>query len=270
MNILIIGNGFDIVHGKKILFKEFVNSNKFQNGIKSHKFFFINDEYIKFCKTSKLWSRFEDYCLYICKNNKINDFSFVKKISNLFTKYWLEEKQYIFKKNPKKRNNIIQFLKQKKIDCILSFNYTPTPEIYGFEPFHFHSNTLRSDINNINKWKNKYLKIHDYVSKKTQTILGHDLNEKTKKEKIIMSWDSKIKFNPKKSIFNRILKIEKVNLYSIGFSFGSSDQDVIDFVNKLSKNEKAKIEIYSLTSKEASEIKCKIKGAKVISKDYSK
>ncbi len=228
--IMFIGNGFDILHGINITFHHFVNSKTFQDGINSYKKYFIDDEYTKFSKETELWSRFEDYCKYIVENKNIQGFSFIKKICLLFQK-WFEIqdlKKVIINKELKK------FIKLNKIEIIVSFNYTNTTNIYGFDNFYFEPNSARNDYANINSWKDKTVMLHAYKSKEIQMVLGHDKNKLINKNKITKNWGIDRKFDPKKQVLQTILKSNEISeIIFLGFSFGDSDEEIVNFAKKI-------------------------------------
>lgn len=233
--IMFIGNGFDILHGIYIKFNVFVNSNIFQNNIKSHKKYFSNNEYLKFSSKTELWSQFEDYCKYIVEQNNIQGFSFMKKICSIFQK-WFE----LQNNNEITINEELQeFISLNNIETIVSFNYTNTPKIYGFENFYFKSNTERKGYAMIDLWKGKNIMLHAYQSREIEMILGHDKNKLISKKRIVDQWKEDIKFNPKKQLLETIKNSKEINeIVFLGFSFGDSDQDIINFVQNLIKGKK--------------------------------
>ncbi|MGL5732760.1 MAG: AbiH family protein, partial [Metamycoplasmataceae bacterium] len=132
-----------------------------------------------------------------------------------------------------------EFILENQIEIIVSFNYTKTPEIYDFKSFYFNSKTNRNNYNHIESWINKSIMLHAFDSEEIQTIIGHDKNEKLEKDLLINNWYDKSKFNPKSQVLKTISESEKINeLIFLGFSFGDSDQKIIEFINDIIKKKK--------------------------------
>ena len=235
MNIMLIGNGFDLQHDIKITFKDFVESDIFKQGIgKSYKKFFTEDEYKKYSGENmiELWSDFEGYLMHIISNNNLKHDFFIKKITCLFQKWFKNIEITIHRKEKDKTINKI--ITNNNIKIIISLNYTSTPEIYGFKKKIFNKNALKSEWTDIEKMKGKFINIHwyDKNEKKLHCILGNDSSNKISKEKYIELWDKGEKFNPKKFLLQTILeKQDQINkIFIYGFSFGNSDKDINDFL----------------------------------------
>lgn len=235
-NIMLIGNGFDVQHGISIKFKDFIASSIFQNGIgKRYKNFFKEENYINFSSKTELWSDFENFLGYIINQKNIKEKYFVKQIIILFQKWIESRKNELVNKNPL----IDSILKENKINFLLSLNYTTTPEIYGFTKKIFTINSLRSEWTDFQNMDGKYINLHSYSKKnrKIHFIIGNDDYDNIHKNKFILEWYEKNKFNPKNLLLNQILSSKlfcKIIVY--GFSFGKSDKTINDFLHEFSKN----------------------------------
>ena len=252
MNILIVGNGFDLEHNIKINFQDFVNSIEFNESIKTHKKYFINSD-----QNNHLWSEFEKYCFDICSKNKINKQEFWKKINNIFFDWLTILKEDIDFPNLVKSKLVLKILDEFKPLTILSFNYTATPEIYEYESLFF-SFDDKPENWKIDILKNKYVNLHYFDSKdKGNYVLGHDLELKYNKNFMVSTWAGKKAFNPKIKVLNEIKNNPSLSkLIFYGFSFGDSDIEIVYWLFEAFKsNEKIVIIIYTYDIQSSLEIK---------------
>lgn len=236
INIMLIGNGFDIQHKILINFNDFVNSNLFKQKIgRRYLEFFSNKKYLEFSNSTNLWSDFEGYLKHIIEKNNLNTKYLIKKITVIFQE-WINIKKI---KYPDKNNFIQKIIKKHKIDFIISLNYTDTPKMYGFSKKTFKINSLKREWTKYELMKGKFINLHAYSSSKRKIyfILGHDENKKTIKDNFIMEWFKKNKFNPKALLLSHILESNKIiNIIVYGFSFGNSDKILNNFLKKFSQN----------------------------------
>lgn len=236
MNIMIIGNGFDIQNNILIYFDDFVKSDTFQKQIgNQYKKYFVNNMYRKFSDSSKLWSDFEGYISYITKTYQIQPRYFIKKITLIFQEWMRELRESSKKILPNK--TITYILEQYNVDFIISLNYTSTAEAYGFKLKQFNANSTKQDWSNLPKLHNSYVNIHSFgVNKQLNAILGDDSNEFISKSKFISDWgvSEKTRYNPKKLLLSHIQKSDVINkLIIYGYGFGESDKDINNFISNM-------------------------------------
>lgn len=195
MNILFIGNGFDLEHEgmPKILHKDFVYF--LRNKSKSYKLKFSDSNYKQFALSDgSLWSEFENFC------NSLTDYKskcrFYNKLSEYFNE-WIDSLDINYDNFTK--SSLIELLFNKyKFDSIFSFNYTDTCKKYNYVPYFFKYNSKKSEWK-LTNFSKKYINLHRYnQGKKYKYILGSDEEDEYNKDWIIQKWDGQKKFNPKK------------------------------------------------------------------------
>ena len=235
MKLGIIGNGFDIAHGIKIEFNDFVESEIFQREIGTYKKYFTSKEYDNFSSGTELWSKFEDFIKHICLTKKIKHNLFMKKIGNIFHK-WVSSIDYKSQLNKVdlKTNEGIRNI----INCnnIISLNYTDTLNIYGFQKSQFNHKSKPKEWE-VCKDSKYYYKIHafDEKTKHGAFVIGNDSDNKTHKRNSIESWEKNQGFNIKERILKGVLKCKINKIVIFGFSFGTSDAEIIEWLEKIPK-----------------------------------
>lgn len=254
MDVLVIGNGFDIEHDILIRFTDFVNSDVFSENIGSYAKFFSCEMYREFSRTTELWSDFEGYLKYVCENSKIQPTVFINKVSKTFGK-WIASIDI----TPCARSaKIEKILNYHDISIVLSFNYTNTPEKYGFSKKTFNYNSTKNEWRKIESLINKCVFLHYFESsnRKSNYVIGNDGSPKINKSKIIENWSGLSKYNPKKLVFDTLVKSEKISgLVFYGFSFGESDKEAFEFVNSfLAENKRVTVYYKGDVIRKSSEI----------------
>lgn len=245
MNVLVIGNGFDIQHGINISFKDFVESNQFKIQMKNYIAFFNDENYKeyseKFSFKTELWSDFEDYLGYLYEKVGKNKKTFIKKINSAFS-MWIENMDI---PTPEKDEYIEKNVFSNDIHLVISLNYTETPKIYGYERIPLDEKIKKSELK-LSNIKNKFINIHNFDRKEYKHIIGNDLHEKMRKKNVLnYGWSGK-KTNLffKEETLPQMLSSDEVeNIFIYGYSFGDSDSDLNKmFMNKIIKR---KLTIFS-------------------------
>jgi len=246
MNLILIGNGFDLAHGLETSFANFINSLKNECAeSKSHTAFYNylsgrvvpKNLFIKSVesKRNENWADLEG--IYFDELNNLKD---PKEFNNAFAEIKTQLQKYLFNQQSKSKkiqtyDILFHRLSEQDHTIVLDFNYTDTIDYYGE---HF----------------NRVIPIHGRLKDKSNPIIfGYGAEQRQVQSLLDLRDDAFLEnikqFEYLKSSNNTELynlfegaEIGSINVILLGHSCGLSDQNILDYIFR----SKSVIRIYNL------------------------